>query len=49
MTLTVAIQMDHINSIKIAGDTGFALLLEAQRRGHRILHYPTACRCATAR
>src|SRR5689334_20616945 len=39
MTLTVAIQMDHINSIKIAGDTGFALLLEAQRRGHRILHY----------
>ncbi|MXQ11517.1 glutathione synthase [Microvirga makkahensis] len=39
MTLTVAIQMDHINSIKIAGDTGFALLLEAQRRGHQILHY----------
>ena len=39
MTLTVAIQMDHIRSIKIAGDTGFALLLEAQRRGHRVLHY----------
>lgn len=39
MTLTVAIQMDHISSIKIAGDTGFALVLEAQRRGHRILHY----------
>lgn len=39
MALTVAIQMDHINSIKIAGDTGFALLLEAQRRGHQVLHY----------
>jgi glutathione synthase len=39
MTLTVAVQMDHIQSIKIAGDTGFALLLEAQRRGHRVLHY----------
>jgi len=39
MTLTVAVQMDHIRTIKIAGDTGFALLLEAQRRGHRVLHY----------
>jgi glutathione synthase len=39
MTLTVAVQMDHIQSIKIAGDTGFAMLLEAQRRGHRVLHY----------
>ena len=39
MTLTVAFQMDHIRSLKIAGDTGFALLLEAQRRGHRVLHY----------
>jgi glutathione synthase len=39
MTLTVAVQMDHIQSIKIAGDTGFAMLIEAQRRGHHILHY----------
>ena len=39
MTFTVAVQMDPIQRIKIAGDTGFALLLEAQRRGHRILHY----------
>jgi glutathione synthase len=39
MTLTVAVQMDHVQSIKIAGDTGFAMLLEAQRRGHRVLHY----------
>jgi len=39
MTLTVAVQMDHIHSIKIAGDTGFGLMLEAQRRGHRVMHY----------
>jgi glutathione synthase len=39
MTLTVAVQMDPIQSIKIAGDSTFALLLEAQRRGHRLLHY----------
>src|SRR4051794_37612802 len=39
MTLTVAIQMDPIQHIKIAGDSGFAMLLEAQRRGHRLLHY----------
>jgi len=30
--------MDPIGSIKIAKDTSFAMLLEAQRRGHR-LHY----------
>lgn len=39
MTLTVAVQMDPIQRIKIAGDTTFALLLEAQGRGHRLLHY----------
>ncbi|HEY8565685.1 MAG TPA: glutathione synthase [Beijerinckiaceae bacterium] len=39
MTLTVAVQMDPIQDIKIAGDSTFALLLEAQRRGHRLLHY----------
>ncbi|MBH0237403.1 glutathione synthase [Methylobrevis albus] len=39
MSLTVAVQMDHIAGIKIAGDSTFALLLEAQRRGHRLLHY----------
>lgn len=39
MTLTVAVQMDPIQSIRIAGDTTFALLLEAQARGHRLLHY----------
>jgi glutathione synthase len=39
MSLTVAVQMDPIQNIKIAGDTTFALLLEAARRGHRLLHY----------
>ncbi len=39
MSLTVAVQMDHIARINIAGDTTFALMLEAQRRGHRLLHY----------
>jgi glutathione synthase len=39
MALTVAVQMDHISSLQIAGDTTFALMLEAQRRGHALLHY----------
>ena len=39
MSLTVAVQMDPIQSIRIAGDTTFGLLLEATRRGHRLLHY----------
>jgi glutathione synthase len=39
MTLTVAVQMDPIQGIKIAGDSTFALLLAAQARGHTLLHY----------
>jgi glutathione synthase len=39
MSLTVAVQMDSIRSIRIAGDTTFALLLEAGKRGHRLVHY----------
>ncbi|MGB6119569.1 MAG: glutathione synthase [Mesorhizobium sp.] len=39
MPLSVAVQMDHVRSINIAGDTTFALSLEAQRRGHRLFHY----------
>lgn len=39
MTLSVAIQMDHIATINIVGDTTFALALEAQRRGHALYHY----------
>src|SRR4249919_2833765 len=38
MPLHVAVVMDPIGSILIAKDTSFAMLLEAQRRGHR-LHY----------
>ena len=39
MALDVAVQMDHISGINIAGDSTFALLLEAQARGHRLHHY----------
>ena len=39
MSLQVAVQMDHIASINIAGDSTFALLLEAQARGHTLYHY----------
>jgi len=39
MSLTVAVQMDPIQRIRIAGDSTFALLLEAQARGHTLLHY----------
>jgi len=39
MTLNVAVQMDPIERIKIAGDSTFALLLEAQRRGHALSYY----------
>ncbi|MEP7185874.1 MAG: glutathione synthase [Rhodanobacter sp.] len=38
MTLSVGVLMDPIDQIKIAKDTSFAMLLEAQRRGHS-LHY----------
>ena len=38
MPLDVVVVMDPIGAIKIAKDTTFAMLLEAQRRGHR-LHY----------
>ena len=39
MPLTVAVQMDHVSTISIAGDTSFALALEAARRGHTLFHY----------
>ncbi|HWU78006.1 MAG TPA: glutathione synthase [Rhodanobacter sp.] len=38
MPLSVAVLMDPIGSIKTVKDTSFAMLLEAQRRGHS-LHY----------
>lgn len=37
--LTVAVQMDPLESINIAGDSSFALMLSAQARGHRLFHY----------
>jgi glutathione synthase len=39
MALTVAVQMDPIAGINIAGDSTFALMLAAQARGHRLFHY----------
>jgi glutathione synthase len=39
MARTVAIQMDPIDKIDIAGDSTFALALEAQSRGHTLLYY----------
>jgi glutathione synthase len=37
--LTVAVQMDPIESINIDADSTFALMLAAQARGHRLFHY----------
>ena len=39
MKLKVAVQMDPIARINIRGDSTFALLLEAQRRGHEVSYY----------
>ncbi|MBS4083605.1 MAG: glutathione synthase, partial [Rhizobiales bacterium] len=39
MALNIAVQMDPIERIKIAGDSTFALLLEAQRRSYRLSYY----------
>ncbi|ASS57763.1 glutathione synthase [Rhizobium leguminosarum] len=35
----VAVQMDHVAGINIAGDSTFAMSLEAQARGYRLFHY----------
>ncbi len=37
--LNVAVQMDPIERINIRGDSTFALLLEAQARGHTLTYY----------
>ena len=39
MKLNVAIQMDHVSSIDIDGDSTFVLGLEAERRGYAVWHY----------
>ncbi|MCA0301557.1 MAG: glutathione synthase [Proteobacteria bacterium] len=42
MKLTVAIQMDHVSTIDIDGDSTFVLGLEAQKRGYAVWHYTPA-------
>jgi glutathione synthase len=37
--LKVAVQMDHVSTINPRGDSTFAMMLEAQARGHELLHY----------
>ena len=39
MTLRAAFQMDPIENLVIRGDSSFALMLEARRRGHELLYY----------
>jgi glutathione synthase len=41
MRLNVAVQMDPIERINIRGDSTFAMLLEAERRGHSVSYYTT--------
>ncbi|SMF77126.1 glutathione synthase [Allosphingosinicella indica] len=39
MSLRVAVQMDPLESVNIAGDSTFAIMLGAQARGHKLFHY----------
>src|SRR3546814_19442137 len=39
MTLRAAVQMDPMDTINIAGDSSFALMLTAQERGYTVYHY----------
>jgi glutathione synthase len=39
MSLRVAVQMDPLEGIGIAGDSTFALTLKAQELGHKLFHY----------
>ncbi len=39
MSLRVAVQMDPLEGINIAGDSTFAIMLGAQERGHALFHY----------
>jgi glutathione synthase len=41
MSLNVAVQMDPIENITIKGDSTFAMMLEAQHRGHTLFYYQT--------
>lgn len=42
MPLRIAVQMDPIDRIDIRGDSTFAILLEAQKRGHDVFYYTPA-------
>ena len=37
--MKIAVQMDNISNINVQGDTSFALMLEAQARGHEVFYY----------
>ncbi|MEO6224558.1 MAG: glutathione synthase [Sphingomicrobium sp.] len=39
MPLRVAVQMDPLETISIAGDSTFAIMIGAQQRGHKLFHY----------
>lgn len=39
MSLRIAVQMDPMEGINIAGDSTFAIMLGAQKRGYRLYHY----------
>src|SRR3954447_6969121 len=39
MPLRVAVQMDPLEKINIAGDSTFAIMLKAQELGHQLYHY----------
>jgi glutathione synthase len=39
MSLRVAVQMDPLETIHIAGDSTFAIMLKAQELGHALYHY----------
>lgn len=39
MALKIGVQMDHVSNIQIAGDSTFALCLEASARGHALFHW----------
>ena len=37
--LKIAVQMDPLEGLNLAGDSTYALMLEAQARGHALWHY----------
>jgi len=39
MSLRIAVQMDPMETINVAGDSSFALMLAAQARGYQVWHY----------